>query len=98
MRRRPLRVEIGCWIGISFVSTPQASAGLESLLADLRVTSWDAIVRVSGLSQLQLEEIAQFYVAAHATVFVYGITQHRRGTETVQCLGQSRIAPRQYRS
>jgi len=64
------------------------TAGLESLLADLRATSWDAIVRVSGLSQLQLEEIAQFYAAAHATVFVYGmgITQHRRGTETVQCL------------
>jgi len=58
------------------------------LIADLRATSWDAFVRVSGLTKLQLEDVAEVYAAARSTVLVYGmgVTQHRRGTETVQCL------------
>lgn len=49
---------------------------------------WTAIERRSGLSRLALEGAATVYGRARAVIGVYGmgLTQHRRGTETVRML------------
>ena len=62
------------------------TAGFEALCADLRVTSWPAIERQSGLSRAQLEEAAHVYLEADSVMacFGMGITQHFRGTRNVQ--------------
>src|SRR5262249_30741173 len=53
---------------------------------DLRRTSWDDILRASGLPCDQLERVAVAYMWARAVIVVYGmgITQHRLGTANVQ--------------
>src|ERR1700726_4961739 len=60
--------------------------GFEDLAADLRATSWESIERESGLSRGDLKAAALVYIEAHSVILVYGmgITQHRRGSETVQ--------------
>ena len=64
------------------------TTGFEAMAADIRATSWEAIERISGLSRTALEAVAQVYLEAPAAILVYGmgITQHRRGTETVVLL------------
>jgi formate dehydrogenase major subunit len=64
----------------------QHTYGFEAFAADLRATSWDDILRVSGLSFDQLERVAKVYMKARAVIVVYGmgITQHRLGTDNVQ--------------
>jgi molybdopterin-dependent oxidoreductase alpha subunit len=64
----------------------QQTHGFEAFADDLRRTSWDDILRVSGLSREQLERVATAYVRARAVIVVYGMgmTQHRLGTENVQ--------------
>ena len=71
-------------LDIEFIE--QHTHGFEALTTDLRHTSWDDIVRVSGLSREQLERIAAIYMHANAVIICYGmgITQHRRGTANVQ--------------
>ena len=60
--------------------------GFEALADDLRRTEWDDILRVSGLPREQIERIARIYMQARSVVICcgVGVTQHRRGTETVQ--------------
>jgi molybdopterin-dependent oxidoreductase alpha subunit len=60
--------------------------GFEAFANDLRATTWDAIERRSGLQRSDLVTAAAIYANAKATIAVWGmgITQHRRGTETVQ--------------
>ncbi|MGF6933479.1 molybdopterin-dependent oxidoreductase alpha subunit [Paraburkholderia sp. UCT70] len=60
--------------------------GLEDLLADLCATTWDAIVRQSGLSRDDIQNAANIYMNAKNVILVYGmgLTQHHRGTGTVQ--------------
>lgn len=60
--------------------------GFETFTADLRATSWDSIERESGLCRTELEEAALVYMEAESAILVFGmgITQHRRGSETVQ--------------
>src|ERR1700761_8893939 len=71
-------------IDIEFISGH--TLGFEDLVADLRATSWESIERESGLSRGDLNAAALVYVQAHNVILVYGmgITQHRRGSETVQ--------------
>jgi molybdopterin-dependent oxidoreductase alpha subunit len=59
--------------------------GFEAFAADLRATSWEDILRVSGLPFEQLERVAKVYMKARSVIVVYGmgITQHRLGTENV---------------
>ncbi|GEP56999.1 FdhF/YdeP family oxidoreductase [Reyranella soli] len=59
--------------------------GFDAFAADLRATSWDDILRVSGLPFDQLERVAKVYMKARSVIVVYGmgITQHRLGTENV---------------
>ena len=64
----------------------QHTSGFEALSEDLRRTSWDDILRVSGLSRAQIERVARIYMQAKSVIVCYGmgITQHRYGTENVQ--------------
>jgi len=64
----------------------QHTNGFEVFAADLRATPWAEIERASGLSQADLERVANAYVTSKATIVTYGmgITQHARGTQNVQ--------------
>ena len=64
----------------------QHTFGFEALSDDLRRTSWDHILNVSGLPRAQIERVARIYVQAKAVIICYGmgVTQHRHGTENVQ--------------
>jgi molybdopterin-dependent oxidoreductase alpha subunit len=64
----------------------QHTSGIESLVADIQATSWDDILRVSGLPRAQIERVAQIYMQAKSVIICFGmgLTQHRRGTEAVQ--------------
>jgi molybdopterin-dependent oxidoreductase alpha subunit len=60
--------------------------GFEAFADDLRRTSWEDILSVSGLTRDQLERVANIYMRATAVIVCYGmgITQHRLGTANVQ--------------
>jgi len=64
----------------------QHTHGFEAFADDLRCTSWDDILRASGLPREQLERVAAVYMRARAVILCYGmgITQHRLGTANVQ--------------
>ena len=60
--------------------------GIEALVADLRATKWADIEGASGLTRADLEAVGAAYAKSNATMVTYGmgITQHTRGTQTVQ--------------
>src|SRR6202045_4749379 len=60
--------------------------GIEALVADLRATEWADIEAASGLERAELEAVGAAYAKSNATMVTYGmgITQHTRGTQTVQ--------------
>jgi len=60
--------------------------GFEALAADLRATDWAVIEQSSGLARADLEHVAALYASSTAAILTYGmgITQHMRGTRTVQ--------------
>jgi molybdopterin-dependent oxidoreductase alpha subunit len=60
--------------------------GFDAFADDLRRTTWDEILSVSGLPREQLERVAAVYMRARSTIVAYGmgITQHRLGTANVQ--------------
>jgi molybdopterin-dependent oxidoreductase alpha subunit len=60
--------------------------GFAALEADLRAAAWEDIEAASGLPRTALESVAAAYARSNATIIPYGmgITQHLRGTETVQ--------------
>jgi molybdopterin-dependent oxidoreductase alpha subunit len=64
----------------------QHTHGFDAFAYDLRRTSWDEILRVSGLRRDQIERVASIYMKANAVIVCYGmgITQHRHGSENVQ--------------
>jgi len=64
----------------------QHTTGLEALVDDLRRTSWDDILSVSGVKREQIERIARIYIEAKSCIICYGmgLTQHRCGTQSVQ--------------
>jgi molybdopterin-dependent oxidoreductase alpha subunit len=64
----------------------QHTTGLEALVDDLRRTSWDDILSVSGVKREQIERIARIYIEATSCIICYGmgLTQHRCGTQSVQ--------------
>ena len=64
----------------------QHATGFEALVDDLRRTSWDDILSVSGVQREQLERIARIYIEAKSCIICYGmgLTQHRWGTQSVQ--------------
>jgi molybdopterin-dependent oxidoreductase alpha subunit len=60
--------------------------GFATFQADLEATAWADIEAASGLTRSDLEEVARVYAASNATIIPYGmgITQHQKGTGTVQ--------------
>ena len=62
--------------------------GYETVREDVLDTSWEDIVRVSGLTQAAIEELAGLYIKAERTIICYGmgITQHEHGTQNIQQL------------
>jgi molybdopterin-dependent oxidoreductase alpha subunit len=71
-------------LDVAFIE--QHTHGFDAFAEDLRRTSWDDILRVSGLSLEQIERMAAIYMKAKAVIICYGmgITQHQRGSEGVQ--------------
>ncbi len=64
------------------------TSGLEEFASDLRQVEWAALERASGLRREQMVQAARIYLAAGSCIVVYGmgVTQHRRGTETVRLI------------
>ena len=71
-------------LDVAFIA--QHTQGFDGVAQDLRRTSWDDILRVSGLLRDQIERVAAIYMRANAVIVCYGmgITQHRLGSESVQ--------------
>ena len=67
-----------------FVATH--TVGLDALRADIDGVTWPDIVAGSGLTQAEIEQMADVYCHAERTIICYGmgVTQHRNGTEIVQ--------------
>lgn len=62
--------------------------GLDPLIADLKVESWNRIIAQSGLSKAEIEHAAEIYMTAGAVICTWamGLTQHVRGVETIQAI------------
>ncbi len=60
--------------------------GYERLIAQLRKSSWDEIVRFSGLSRQQIRQAAEMAMASHRTIVCWcmGLTQHRNAVAAIQ--------------
>lgn len=60
--------------------------GFEALKADLDATSWEHILKVSGMERDEIQHLARLYATADRTIICYGmgITQHQYGTQNVQ--------------
>lgn len=60
--------------------------GFADLAANLQATQWADIEAASGLARAALEAVAAAYAKANSTIVAYGmgVTQHLKGTETVQ--------------
>jgi molybdopterin-dependent oxidoreductase alpha subunit len=58
----------------------------EEYIAKVQSTSWDEIVRKSGVDEKTIRELADVYAASKGTVFSWtmGITHHTNGVENVQ--------------
>ena len=71
-------------LDLSFIE--QHTHGFDEFAEDLRRTTWDEILRTSGLERAQIERVARIYMTAKAVIVCYGmgITQHRHGSENVQ--------------
>jgi len=63
----------------------QHTVGWTEAKAKIEATSWEEIERESGLARADLEEAADVYIAAHRTIFMYGmgLTQHVHGFENL---------------
>ncbi|KAB1073975.1 FdhF/YdeP family oxidoreductase [Methylobacterium planeticum] len=66
----------------------QHTHGFEAFAESVRGTTWETIEAQSGLPRRELEQAARTYARAKATMGIYGmgLTQHRKGVETVQML------------
>jgi molybdopterin-dependent oxidoreductase alpha subunit len=62
--------------------------GFEAFRAHAHRTAWSDIEQRSGLTRNALEAAAAVYARSQATIFIYGmgLTQHKKGVETVQTL------------
>jgi molybdopterin-dependent oxidoreductase alpha subunit len=81
-----MAVKAGAKPVLDLVFIEQHTHGFDAFADDVRNTSWDDILRTSGLSLEQIERLAAIYMKATSVIICYGmgITQHRRGTEGVQ--------------
>ena len=72
----------------------QQTDGIESLLAEIDQTEWIDICTASGLTQEQLNTVAEIYVQSERAIFCWGmgITQHRHGVATIHMLSNLLLA------
>lgn len=75
--------------GVDETFLSSSCEGWSQLKRRLEDSSWDEIVRKSGVSQADINEIADRYAAAKSAVFSWtmGITHHTHGVENVQAIG-----------
>lgn len=64
------------------------TVGFDALKHDILSTRWEDILSISGVTQSEIEQIAQLYIEAKSTIICYGmgITQHQHGTQNIQQL------------
>lgn len=64
------------------------TTGFEALAEDLRAQAWDELVQESGLTEAQIREAGDIYVAAGSAIVCWGmgITQHQHSVATIQML------------
>jgi molybdopterin-dependent oxidoreductase alpha subunit len=62
--------------------------GFEAFKAEVDATAWADIETVSGLTQAELEHVAELYAKSNATIVTYGmgVTQHNKGTSNVRLI------------
>ncbi|MFO1447546.1 MAG: FdhF/YdeP family oxidoreductase [Opitutaceae bacterium] len=67
--------------------------GFEALLADLRQTSWDDIVEVSGVSRAEIEDLGARLARSRATIccWAMGLTQQPQAVATIQQLANLQL-------
>jgi molybdopterin-dependent oxidoreductase alpha subunit len=60
--------------------------GYETVIAQLRRTSWDDVVSYSGLSRKQIREAADIVLGAHRIIVCWcmGLTQHKNAVASIQ--------------
>jgi molybdopterin-dependent oxidoreductase alpha subunit len=65
-----------------------STEGFTEFVATVEATSWDDIVRASGVSRDEIRKIADMYAAAKNVVFGWtmGITHHLHGTDNVKMI------------
>lgn len=64
------------------------TSDFEALVADIEAESWDLICQESGLTQQQIELVAQIYLRANSVIACWGmgITQHHQSVATIQMI------------
>ncbi|WP_340480045.1 FdhF/YdeP family oxidoreductase [Vibrio anguillarum] len=64
----------------------QHTEGMESYLAMVQATSWSSIIEQSGLTQQELELVADIYQGAKRVIVTWamGVTQHKHSVATIQ--------------
>ena len=74
--------------------------GFAEFESAVRNCDWAAIERRSGLTRGALEAAATVYVHANSVMFIYGmgLTQHKKGVETVQMVVNLAASARQHRA
>jgi molybdopterin-dependent oxidoreductase alpha subunit len=62
--------------------------GFDDFAASIRATDWRDIEKASGLTQADLQEVAEAYARSNATIVTYGmgIVQHTRATANVRLI------------
>jgi molybdopterin-dependent oxidoreductase alpha subunit len=72
----------------------QQTSGIENLLAEIDQTDWADIYEASGLTQEQLNAVAEIYIQSERAIFCWGmgITQHRHGVATIHMLSNLLLA------
>lgn len=66
----------------------EQTCGFQNLRKEVLNSDWHDIIRISGLTYEQIENLADMYSRAGRTIICYGmgITQHQHGTQNVQQL------------
>ncbi|MEQ8734690.1 MAG: FdhF/YdeP family oxidoreductase [Rhodospirillaceae bacterium] len=62
--------------------------GIDALIEDVKAEPWDRIVAQSGVSQIEIKQAAEIYMAADAVICTWamGLTQHVHGVEAIQAV------------
>ena len=63
----------------------QHTSGFDSFAEAARISDWNQIEKISGLSRTDLEQAAGVYIAARCVIGVYGmgLTQHVHGSQNI---------------